>query len=143
MAYSKFQKDLKQGQKYELECLKYLEYDEYEHDKAYRKEYDLIIIKDDEKIKIEVKSDRLASKTNNMAIEYECNNKPSGISTTEADYWIYFIIHEDKEEVYKIPIEKLKKLVLNCRKVSGGDGFRSKLYLLNKDFCKKFIIYKK
>ena len=32
---------------------------------------------------IEVKSDRLAHKTGNVYIEYECRGKPSGIATTK------------------------------------------------------------
>ena len=142
MIYEKFKEQLSQGHKYELESLKYLEYDTYEHDKQYRKEYDLIIIKDGEKIKIEVKSDRQASKTGNLAIEYECSNKPSGINATEADYWIYFIVFEDHDECYKIPIEDLRDLIKNCRKVCGGDGMRSRLYLLPKSKCVKYLIKK-
>lgn len=41
--------------------------------------------------KIEVKTDYLAQKTGNIAIEYQSRGKPSGISTTEADYYAYFL----------------------------------------------------
>ena len=140
--YNKFEKNLKQGHKYELEALKYLDYDRYEHDTQYRKEYDLIIYKDGQPIKIEIKSDRQASHTNNLAIEYECNRQPSGISVTEADYWIYFIVFEDHEECYKIPIEDLKNIVKTCRKVSGGDGNRSKMYLVRKSLVAKYLVEK-
>ena len=141
--YNKFQNQLKQGHKYELEALKYLDYDRYEHDTKYRKEYDLIIYKDEQPIKIEVKSDRQASKTNNLAIEYQCNREPSGINTTEADYWMYFIVFEDRQECYKIPIDVLRKFCKSCHNVSGGDGNRSKLYLLNKNRIKKYLIENK
>ena len=145
-SYSKFEKQLPQGQKYELEALKYLEYDRYEHENKYRKEYDLIIYKDEQPIKIEVKSDRQASQTNNLAIEYECNRQPSGISVTEADYWIYFIVFEslelDHQECYKIPIDDLKTIVKSCNKVAGGDGGRSRLYLLNKNRIKNYLVQK-
>ena len=139
---SKFQNQLSQGQKYEKKCLDYLEYDEYKHDTKYRKEYDLIIIKDGKEIKIEVKSDRQASKTGNLAIEYECNKKGSGITTTEADYWIYFIVHPDRDECYKIPIDDLKNLVKDCRKVSGGDGMRSRMYLLHRTKIQNYLVEK-
>jgi hypothetical protein len=36
---------------------------------------------------IEVKSDAQCSKTGNVYIEYESRGKPSGISTTEAQWW--------------------------------------------------------
>ena len=36
----------------------------------------------------EVKYDVGSKKTPNFFIEYECNGKPSGLSSTEADYWV-------------------------------------------------------
>lgn len=142
MVYNKFEKDLAQGKKYELESLKYLDYDNYEMKEGYFKEYDLIITKDNVDTKIEVKSDRQASITGNMAIEYECNDKPSGLTSTTADYWLYFVVHKDKDECYKIPTNELKDLVKNCRKVRGGDGYKSKMYLLKISDCGKYRIYK-
>ena len=40
---------------------------------------------------IEVKMDRIAHKTGRIFVEYESRGKPSGISTTEADYWCSII----------------------------------------------------
>lgn len=138
---NKFQKDLATGQEYEKRSLLYLDYDTYKFIEGYFKEYDLEITKDGVKTTIEVKSDKQASLTGNLAIEYECNKKPSGISTTTADFWIYFIVfpEEDKEEVYKIPLEDLKNLIKGCRQVSGGDGYRSRMYLLPKSVVQKFL----
>ena len=31
---------------------------------------------------------QVLKKTPNFFIEYECNGKPSGLSSTEADYWV-------------------------------------------------------
>jgi len=40
--------------------------------------------------KIEVKSERdVWQRTGNIAIEYQSYGKPSGIQTTEADYWFH------------------------------------------------------
>lgn len=142
MTYNKFEKDLAQGKKYELESLNYLDYDTYEMKEGYFKEYDLIITKDNVDTKIEVKSDRQASITGNMAIEYECNNKPSGLTSTTADYWLYFVVHKDKDGCYKIPTNELKYLVKDCRKVRGGDNYKSKMYLLKINNCGKYKIYK-
>ena len=111
-----FAKQLSQGQEYEKKSLEYLDYDDYKHDKKYRKEYDLIIIKDGKEIKIEVKSDRQASQTGNLAIEYECNRKPSGISSTEADFYIYFIVIVDysntKSRDLGTPIHKYMRIII-------------------------------
>lgn len=142
MPYNKFEKDLAQGKKYEVESLNYLDYDTYEMKEGYFKEYDLTIFKDGTPTKIEVKSDRQSSTTGNMAIEYECKNKPSGLSATTADYWIYFVVHKDKDECYKIPTDELRELVKDCRKVRGGDNYMSRMYLLKIDNCKKYRIYR-
>jgi len=137
----KFQKDLATGHEYEKRSLLYLDYDEYEFKEGYFKEYDLIITKNGKKTTIEVKSDKQASLTGNLAIEYKCSGKPSGITSTTADYWIYFIVYEDKEECYKIPTEELRKIVkTQGRKVSGGDGNRSRLYLVNKSLVSEFLV---
>ena len=144
---NKFQKDLATGQEYEKRSLLYLDYDTYKFIEGYFKEYDLEITKDGLKTTIEIKSDKQASLTGNLAIEYECNKKPSGISTTTADFWIYFIVYDriidgvnhSREECYKIPTDELRKLVKKCHKVSGGDGNRSRMYLLKKSVVQKFL----
>jgi hypothetical protein len=137
---SKFQNQLKQGKKYEKIALNYLEYDTVEHKEGYFKEYDFEITNKTEKIKIEVKSDRQAAKTGNLCIEYECKNKPSGIAASTADFWMYFIVYPNRDECYKIPFTDLKEIVKDCRRVCGGDGYHSKMYLINKDTVNKYII---
>ena len=41
--------------------------------------------------KVEVKQDRITTKTGNMYVEYKSRGKASGIMTTHADYWVYVI----------------------------------------------------
>jgi predicted AAA+ superfamily ATPase len=100
------------------------------------KEYDIIITKDNVKTKIEVKSDRMAHQTGNLAIEYESYGKPSGINATQSDYYIIFT----KRYVYKMPVHHLKNLILGCRIVCGGDYNASRMYLLPLKNCTKYII---
>jgi len=138
--YNKFQKDLETGHFYEKRSLLYLDYDDHKFINGYFKEYDLELTKDGKLIKIEVKSDKQASRTGNLAIEYECNNKPSGITSSTADFWIYFIVFDDHEEVYKVPLEKLRRIAKKCRKVSGGDGNLSRMYLVPKNKLCKYLI---
>ena len=46
--------------------------------------------------KIEVKSERgMWMKTGNICIEYESYGKPSGIITTEADFWFHNLCIDD------------------------------------------------
>jgi hypothetical protein len=75
--------------------------------------------------KVEVKCDRIAHKTGNIFIEVYSRGKKSGISTTQADYWIYVI--QEREVMFLVPVEHLKEL---CKKfhdpdrgfVKGGDN---------------------
>ena len=91
-------------------------------------------------LKYEVKADRAAYKygSNTMFIEYECNQKSSGISTTEADIWIYFMITPTSYTVYELLVSDLKQECANCIIKCGGDGGKSRGYILTKDYFKKF-----
>jgi hypothetical protein len=67
---------------------------------------------DQDKSKIEVKTERdWWAKTGNIAIEVECWGKPSGLSKTEADYWVH-ILSIGKEDYCKLifDVPKLKKI---------------------------------
>ena len=79
--------------------------------------------------KIEVKFDRMTRKTGNVYIEFESRNKPSGIRTTEADYWVYFT-HD--EECFVLSVDRLKQKLVNLepRIVPGGDSNTSKGFLV-------------
>ncbi len=76
--------------------------------------------------KFEVKTDRLSAKTGNIYIEYESRGKPSGIKTTQADYWVYKVTETKaiviKTEELKTIVRQLildKKAIPNVR---GGDN---------------------
>ena len=86
--------------------------------------------------KIEVKSERgMWMKTGNICIEYQCYGKPSGITTTEADFWFHNLCIEDNifcTFIFDVP--KLKQLIdkLDFKKsVSGGDHNASRMWLVN------------
>lgn len=49
---------------------------------------------------IEVKYDPMSDKTGNYFIETECNGEPSGLSTTQSDYWAIF---DDRFLVWTTP----------------------------------------
>lgn len=81
-------------------------------------------------IKFEVKRDGMAKKTGNVAVEFECNGKPSCLSVTEAQIWIYQI----GEDFWWVPTDDLKAYLndetIKHKIVMGGDGNRSKLLLI-------------
>jgi hypothetical protein len=94
-------------------------------------------------LKYEVKADRLAHKygCRTMFIEYECNGRPSGITSTEADFWCYFMVKPVGFDFYVIPVSVLRAEIPNAlRMVSGGDGMRSKGYIMS---VSKFELYKR
>lgn len=77
--------------------------------------------------KIEVKRERKAAFTGNLAVEYRCRGKSSGISITTSKWWVY--VWDDSEgypssvlfldtKTFKLFI---KKHWDEFRKVSGGD----------------------
>lgn len=107
----------------------------------------------DKDILFEIKTDRYEFlkdvKTDNIFIETSCSNKPSGISKTEADIFVYFI--PDFEEAWCISVKKLKDLLISHpeyfrRTTQSGDGERVTGYLINrynhKDLFKLYSIPK-
>lgn len=142
MTMKKFFEDLKRGQVYEKMASNYFKYSKIHYPKGKFSYYDFII---DDKIKVEVKSDRIAGVSGNFAIEYECRGKPSGINITQADFYLYFIIYpDDKHCVYKIPVEQLKKISKEKgRKIKAGDDNASRIYLLHKHLLKDYLIEKR
>lgn len=86
--------------------------------------------------KIEVKSERdWWSRTGNIAIEIECNGKPSGLTVTQADYWFH-ILTKGKSNVAMLMFEtdKLRKIVKKFNKPEYtkmiGDRNASKCILI-------------
>lgn len=133
----KFHKDLSFGNKYEFE---------YSKVKGLTKPhcvknsfYDIIT---EEGIKYEIKSDRYTYKTGNFCIEFECSNKPSGISITQSDFYGYFVVINDKDyQLYTIPTSYIREIITDKkynRIMKGGDGYKSKFYLFNKDLFTQF-----
>lgn len=84
--------------------------------------------------KIEVKTEKDKWKqTGNIVIEYESRGKPSGIITTEADFWIHNLACGDAIVFSLIlPVTTIRRYIAqhNPRSVRGGDDMTSKLYLI-------------
>lgn len=134
-----FYNDLEFGNKYEIEYTKIKGLNDAVISKGKNSYYD-IITKDG--IKYEIKSDRMAHKTGNLCIEFECSNKPSGISITQSDYYGYFIVNDNGYVLYTIPTEKIKEEIQKKtykRTLKGGNGFKSNFYLFDKDIFKGYL----
>lgn len=87
---------------------------------------------DGNKCDVEVKSDTRAAQTGNIAIEFACSGRPSGIAATKADWWVHFI---SETEYFIIPVKTLRWLIKKnkwWRMTNGGDGGRAEMYLFDK-----------
>lgn len=77
--------------------------------------------------KIEVKLDKLAHKTGFIFVEFESRSKPSGIATTQADYWCYII---DGRGAIIVSTETMKQKAREAIKlrgeIRGGDSNTSR-----------------
>ena len=101
--------------------------------KGYFKGYDLFI--PELQIRIEVKLDMKSQETGNYVIETEFNNKPSALSTTEADYWVFW---DGECEIWTTPWrirEAIKGLPLR-EFIGKGDTKMKKAYLCPKERIK-------
>jgi hypothetical protein len=103
-------------------------------------EWDFYLRYGDTNTYIEVKSDRYTSKTGNICIEFESNNKPSGISITTSDYYFYMVEGEDCN--YLIPVDDIKMMIQqnmfhSKRKV--GYKYLSHCYLFDRALFEEYI----
>ena len=106
--------------------------------KGYCKEYDIYVPEIDKKI--EVKQDKKSNFTNNIVVEIEMPpGTPSGLSTTESDYWVF-----DDGEIYMwITPEILRQIVLPMYAVTftgNGDNKSKRAYLVKKDIIIKHAL---
>ena len=91
------------------------------------KEKELAEILNNKKIEVKKCTDAIY----NVFVEYESRGAPSGISTTQADYWAFVL---EYETVVIIPSNRLKQKCRTAfkegRTASGGDSDTSKGVLL-------------
>jgi hypothetical protein len=88
--------------------------------------------------KIELKSETWQwEQTGNICIEFRCDGQPSGISTTEADYWVHELRRDDQTLLYLMfPVDRLKCLAREAHKrgrwrSGAGDDGRFDVILLS------------
>jgi hypothetical protein len=137
-----FVRTLSYGKAAEMKVPELFLYDniEYAHTKC--AEYDLILTIDGEKVYLEVKRDRYLDKTGNICIEYASNSKPSGISITKADYYLY--LNDDMSQAWLIDTDYIRSLIKNKkyhRDIKCGYNWLSRAYLFDKSFFQDFKMY--
>jgi Holliday junction resolvase-like predicted endonuclease len=148
MANLNFRKDLvlgNQGETVIVEFLvsKGLTYLESNDDNR----YDFIMLKNDVEVTYEVKTDVLCKPsydTGNMFVEFKCRNKPSGIETSQAKWFVTYFKFLD--EIWFIESDKLRKLIkdnyFHVIKNGGDVGSQTHGYLINrKRFKEHFKVF--
>ena len=105
-------------------------------------QFDILASWQNKLLTFEVKEDFTHAKTGNVGLEFSCRNKPSGISTSKAEYYIYKVHNADGTcGIYLFRTEVLKKMIADkmyFRIVNGGDvGSNSMNYLF-----KDYVFYK-
>jgi len=104
------------------------------------KEYDFVVKKKGKVRKVEFKNDIKAETTGRVAIEKWSRGKPSGICTTEADYYIYQI----GKAYYVMQTMKLAQFLLanSIETARGGDNNTSLMYIIPIPIFKKLKFVK-
>ena len=107
--------------------------------------YDILMTYKGKRITVEVKEDFTCEKTGNVGLEYECRGKDSGISCSQADFYVYKIHQPDHQiKFYMMKTSDLKKLIKNRfyhRVVNGGDpGSNSMNYLFELKYIQQISI---
>lgn len=142
----KFIQDLEFGELWEARLIPRVDNFSYEFPEVKdRSKWDIkFYVNPDEVLRIEVKADRMMHKTNNIAIEFMCNDKPSGIDISKALVWaIWEVIPDKKPSLYMIPRQILRLAIKDGkykRIVKGGDLGRSSMFLFDKSVFKDYLL---
>lgn len=141
-----YKSSLKMGEKGEVIIRRFLENLGYVFiSKCTDNSHDYKFVKGGKEVGFEIKTDVGHKRKNerdeiyetgNMAIEYECRGKASGISVTKADFWISYFPHLN--QAWLIKTEKLKDIIRTnnktLKRTEGGDtDSRTKMFLLNRE----------
>ena len=136
-----FNRDLKTGQVYEDIVLKKIQdkYPQAYKQEGYCKDWDIYV--PELSIGIEVKSDQKSQYTGNIVIEIEFNGKPSGLTTTKAQYWVIF----DSDLYIWFKVGDIRRCIKEndlfpAQFVGKGDSKMKTAYLIKKNLLLKYSI---
>jgi hypothetical protein len=89
---------------------------------------------------VEVKYDLGARKTDNLFIEFEHNNKPSGIEVTDSDLWLHF----DGTWLFFFTPNKMNQMIryespyITSNRHDRNSNVLTKGYLIDKEICEQY-----
>ena len=130
-----FKEDLKIGKEIEEYVLSIIQqkYPKAKIMEGYFKEYDIMIPEIDKTV--EVKSDIKSLETGNYVVEVAFDGKPSALSTTTADYWVFY----DGECLVWVAPDNIWRAVKGLpikQFVGDGDKKSKNAYLCPKDYIR-------
>ncbi len=98
-------------------------------------EYDVVGDRGGELEFFEFKADRRAKTTGNLAIEFCCSGKKSGIWKTTADFWVHCVVGEELEEIYCIPVSVIKEMIVQNKflRVAECDNGKNGMFLFPRE----------
>jgi len=122
----------------ELECIE-------THPDGSFKDWDIKVTLSDQSVSTyEVKCCRNSYKSGLMCLEFSYRNRPSGIASSKADYFVYIsIINEQEENVYVVPSCVLKEKLTrpeNYKQIICGRIKQSKALLVPLTEIEKYLI---
>ncbi len=136
-----FSRDLSRGEQIEHKVLSVIQktYPKAYKIEGYFKGYDLFVPEISKSI--EVKSDEKSKYTGNIVVEIEFNGKPSALSTTEADYWVWW----DGYSLTWFTVDLIKRCIEEtspplCKFVGKGDSKQKKAYLIKKEVLYRYSL---
>lgn len=141
-----FWEDLQFGESFEHAFVELFKYSDVTVMGKRFKDYDVVVRDSGKPVYYEVKADRVCKNTGNIAIEYENRGEPSGIITTKADYFIYFVLYNDRVDVYEIPVKVIKEYIRDKKYrfiKDGGDKKLSKMYMFDKNMLSGYMLMDK
>ncbi len=82
---------------------------QFDIDAEYGRQGELLVLDIIQALKtgsVEVKTDARALDTGNVYVEYQCKGRPSGISTTQTEVWVFVV----GDIALAVPTERLRQL---------------------------------
>lgn len=136
-----FKEDLRRGEQIELKVLSMIQskYPNAYKIEGYFKDYDLFVPEINKSV--EVKADEKSKYTGNILVEIEFNGKPSALSTTKADYWVWW---DGYVFIWFTP-ENIKKCIQETNQqirefIGNGDTVPKKAYLIKKEILYNYSL---
>lgn len=139
-----FKEDLEFGDKWAEAALERLGITKYRKIEGKFLYFDYVAVEEEGIVLYEMKADTRGHKTGNVCIEFKSSGNSSGITTSIADYWCYWMT--ETKVLYKIPTSYLKECVEKkwyWRTVECCERGKNECYLMPSHLFEEYEVCKK